>query len=325
MRKITYLLKQVLIVLAIPAIVYILAALAKPGIFLSFSTVYSVCLQSCIVCILAWGISFSQTAGIVDFSIAAERILGSVIGVLLSRKMGLPGLILGCMSVSLICGFIKGILNSMIKMSSMVISVAYTFVLGAIGAIVQGTYSMILTSEICIMGKAPMIWVVLVGSGIVVYILQRYSVFGSNCRALGGSNKLAQESGIAKGRIEGKAIFIASIFAGISGVVATSYGAGTAAITGLESMSIVFPAIIGFNIGRILEKYINITIGCAAGVVTMNILATALVSLGIPSQLKDTVTGAFLLVLMILTAFLEKKRKEALRRQARDMSALSIT
>lgn len=316
MKTFKALIQKLGISLLIPIIVYAVFAIMRPQIFLTWPTVYSVCLQSCIVCILAWGISFSQTAGIVDFSVAAERILGSVVGVILSRKLGIAGLVIGCMGVATVIGLIKGVLNSMIKLSSMVISVAYTFILGALGAIIQGTNSMILSGSVCTLGRAPAIWIILVISGFIIFVLHRYSIFGANCRALGGSNKIAGEAGISKALTEGKAIFIASIFAGISGIVATSYGAGTAASTGLDSMSIIFPAIIGFNIGRLLEKYVDITFGCIAGVVTMNILATGLISIGIPSQLKDTVTGLFLLVLMIATSFMERRRADTLRRQA---------
>jgi ribose/xylose/arabinose/galactoside ABC-type transport system permease subunit len=321
MQALVNFVKKLGVILVIPAIVYIAFSILRPHVFFSWTTLYSVCLQSCVVCILAWGISFSQTAGIVDFSVVAERILGSVIGVILSRKLGIWGLIIGCMSVAVVLGLIKGVLNSLIKMSSMVISVAYIYILGAVGAVVQGTNSMILSGSVCVLGKAPAIWIILAACGVIIYILHRHSIFGANCRALGGSNKIAGEAGISKARTEGKAIFIASIFAGISGIVATSYGAGTAASTGLDSMAVVFPAIIGFHIGRLLEKYVDITFGCAAGVVTMNILATGLISIGIPSQLKDTVTGVFLLALMILTSMMDRRRSEALRRQA---SAQSI-
>lgn len=320
MQKILTVLKQLGVLLVIPAVVYLVFTVLRPGVFLKLDTLYSVCLQSCIVCILAWGISFSMTSGIIDFSVAAERILGSVAGVLLCRSMGLAGLILGCMAVGIVMGIIKAVLNSMIKMSSMVISVAYTFIIAAVGALLQGTNSMIIPGKMCVLGKAPMIWVILAACGVAIYVIHRYSTFGAQCRALGGSNKIAMEAGINKAKIEGIAIFISSIFAAISGVVATSYGAGTSATAGLESMGIIFPAIIGFYIGKLLSKYINITLGCLAGVVTMNILATGLISIGIPSQLKDTVTGVFLLFLMILTSILEKKRAEQLRRQASAMA-----
>ena len=110
-----------------------------------------------------------------------------------------------------------------------------------------------------------------------------YSVFGANCRALGGSNKIARESGVSKGLTEGKAIIFASLFAAVSGIMATSYGAGTVAQTGLASMSIIFPAIIGVNIGLLLAKWVDITFGTVAGVVTMNILGTGLASIGVPA------------------------------------------
>lgn len=321
MEKIKQFLKQLFFFLIIPVIVYLLFTIFRPNVFLNWSSIYTITLSSCITVILAWGISFSMTAGIVDFSVAAERVLGAVIGVLLCRSMGIPGLIIGSMATAVVCGIVKALLNSAIKVSSMVISVAYCFILGSIGAVIQGNNSMILTDDLCVLGKSPAIWIIVAVCGVIIYVLQRFSVFGAHCRALGGSGKISANAGISKGKTEGMAIIVASLFAGISGVVATSYGAGTVAQTGLASMSIVFPAIIGFYIGALLEKYINITFGCISGVVTMNILATGLVSLGIPSQLKDTATGVFLLFLLCLTTIMEKKRAEMIRRQASSMKA----
>lgn len=320
MQKVLKFLKQVFFFLVIPGVVYLIFSILRPDVFLDLGSLYTIALSSCITIILAWGISFSQTAGIVDFSVAAERVLGAVIGVLLSRSMGIWGLILGSMATAVVFGIVKACLNAYIKVSSMVISVAYCYIIGSIGALVQGNNSMILTSDLCTLGKFPAIWIVFVLCGVVIYILQRYSVFGAHCRALGGNGKISAEAGISKGKTEGLAIIVASLFAGVSGILATSYGAGTVAQTGLASMSVVFPAIIGFNIGAMLSKYINITFGCISGVLTMNILATGLVSLNIPSQLKDTATGAFLIFLLCLTTIMERRRAEALRRQASNMA-----
>ena len=316
MQKIKRFLKQLVMFLLIPTVVYLVFAVLRPDVFLNGASIYTIALSSIITTIVSWGISFSMTAGIVDFSVAAERVLGAVVGVLLCRSMGISGLIIGSMGVAIVCGVIKAVLNSYIRISSMVISVAYCYILGSIGAIVQGNNPMILTSDLCTLGKAPAIWIIFAICGVIIYILQRYSVFGAHCRALGGNGKIAMDGGISKGKTEGITIMVASLFVGVSGVLATSYGAGTVAQTGLASMSIVFPAMIGFFIGALLERHINITFGCIAGVVTMNILATGLVSLGIPSQLKDTVTGAFLILLLAITQILEKRHAETLRRQA---------
>ena len=312
--------KRVFFFLVVPGAVYLIFSILRPQVFLNWDSLYTIALSSCIAIILAWGISFSLTAGIVDFSVASERVLGAVVGVILSRTMGILGLIIGSLVTAVIFGIIKAALNACIKVSSMVISVAYCYIIGSIGALVQGNNSMILTSDMCVLGKSPAIWIIFAVCGVVIYVLQRYSVFGAHCRALGGNGKISAEAGISKGKTEGLAIFVASIFAGISGVLATSYGAGTVAQTGLASMAVVFPAIIGFNIGAMLTKYINITFGCISGVLTMNILATGLVSLNIPSQLKDTATGLFLIFLLCLTTIMERRHAEALRRQASNMT-----
>lgn len=320
MKKVLSFLKRVFFFLVVPGAVYLIFSILRPQVFLNWDSLYTIALSSCIAIILAWGISFSLTAGIVDFSVASERVLGAVVGVILSRTMGIWGLIIGSLVTAVIFGIIKAALNACIKVSSMVISVAYCYIIGSIGALVQGNNSMILTSDVCVLGKSPAIWIIFAVCGVVIYVLQRYSVFGAHCRALGGNGKISAEAGISKGKTEGLAIFVASIFAGISGVLATSYGAGTVAQTGLASMAVVFPAIIGFNIGAMLTKYINITFGCISGVLTMNILATGLVSLNIPSQLKDTATGLFLIFLLCLTTIMERRHAEALRRQASNMT-----
>ena len=319
MHKVKSTIKQLGVLLSIPAIVYAVFTVLCPSVFFSLDTVYSILLQSCTVLLLAWSMTFTQTAGIMDLSIAAERVLGCIIGVLLCRTMGIIGLVTGSMATAIVVGALKSILNATLKISSMVISIAYIYIFGAIGGLIQNNKSMILTSELCLLGRAPAIWIIVLVSGCVIYFLNKYSVLGANCRALGSNGKLAMDAGINKAATEAKAIMISSFFVGISGIVATSYGAGTAAQTGLASMNIVFPAVIGFSIGRLLSKYVDVTLGCISGVVVMCILATGLTALGIPSQYKDTFTGSFLLILMLMMSMLEKKRAEAIRRNASQM------
>ena len=323
MQKIKQFSKSLFFFLLIPGVVYLFFGIIKPQVFFSVNTLYSIALSSCITTVVGWGMSFSMTAGIIDFSVAAERVLGAVVGVLLSRSMGIPGLVIGSIATAIVFGIIKALLNSAIKISSMVISVAYCYIIGSIGAVVQGNNPMILTSDMCALGQNPWIWIIFFVCGAIIYVLQRYSVFGAKCRALGGNGKIAANSGISKAKTEGLAIFIASMFVGISGIMATSYGAGTAAQTGLASMGIVFPAMIGFFIGALLQKHVNITFGIFSGVMTMQVLANGLVSLGIPSQLKDTATGAFLLVLLCMTTISGKRNAEKLRRQASRQNAVA--
>lgn len=309
-------LKKVGVFISIPAVVYMLFVLMRPTVFLSWSILYSCCLQSVASCILAWGMSFSLTAGITDFSLVAQRILGAIVGILLIPKMGIWGIIVGSFAIAIILGLMKAVFNAIVNVGSMVISIAYCYIIGSIGSLIQGTNSMVLTSDLWWPGQAPAIWIIFAACGLIVFFLNRYTVFAANCRALGSNVKLALEAGINKSMTEAKCIMLAAIFSAISGIVATCYGAGTTAQTGLASMGVVFPAIIGFNLGMLLSKHVDMTFGVISGVVTMNILATGLVSLGIPSQLKDTVTGVFLLVLMCADELMRRRQAIMIRRNA---------
>ena len=82
MKKLKKLLASVGMMLAIPAAVYLIFCIVRPNVFLHWSAVY-------------------LAADITDFLVAAERTLGAVLGAILSRTMGIPGLILGCFLVAI--------------------------------------------------------------------------------------------------------------------------------------------------------------------------------------------------------------------------------
>ena len=126
----------------------------------------------------------------------------------------------------------------------------------------------------------------------------------------------AGTAGIKKRTVETKAIFICSIYAALSAIVYLSRGAGTAAQTGLSSMSTVFGAMTGVFIAMILTKYIDMTIGIVVGVVSMNIITIGLIALNLPSSMKDSVNGGFLLLLMVINDIIQKREADKLYRAA---------
>lgn len=308
--------QKIVATLIIPCAVYLLFLILRPQVFSQTSLIWTLFNQSIANIIMAWGLSFEMTAGNMDMSVGAEMILGSLVGCMFAKTLGVAGIILGALLVALIIGVLKSVLSALINMKTMIISIAYTLILGSVGYLVVKGESVIITSEQTILGKFPYTLIILVVAGVVMYVLDRYSVFGAHCRALGGNENLAVVAGIKKKTVETKAIFICSIYAALSAIIYLSRGAGTAAQTGLSSMSTVFGAMTGVFIAMILVKYINMTVGIVVGVVSMNIITIGLIALNMPSSMKDTVNGGFLLLLMIINDIIQKREADKLYREA---------
>lgn len=308
--KIREMKKKVITTFIIPGFVYCVFLLLSPSSFSSLSTVGMLFEQTIAGILLAWGINFSMSLGNLDFSAGAEMTLGSLVACQFAMKWGVPGIVAGVLLVALIVGAIKVFLMLFVNVKSMVIAIAYTFILGAVGYLVVKGKSMVITPEQTFLGEAPYSIMIFLAFGAAMYYLQRFSVFGANCRALSGNEELSANAGISKKKVNAKAIMICSLYTAAAALISLCRGAGATTQTGLTSLTTVFASMSGVYVAFVLEKYINITIGIVVGVYTMNIITIGLIALNLPSSMKDTVNGFFLLSLMLLADYKNKKEAE---------------
>mgnify|MGYP004531362299 FL=1 len=194
MKRIKNRLTSVLAFVAIPGAVYLLFLILRPAAFGKFSMLGMLITQSFINSIIAWGLSFSMTAGNLDLSIGAQISVSTIVGCLLSQKIGMPGLILGCVGTSLVVGVIKVLLMRVIRMSSMVISIAYALILASIGGVIGGSEILVISTEHTILGRFPANVIFFLTMGAIMFFLQKYSVYGAKARAVGGNPVLAESS-----------------------------------------------------------------------------------------------------------------------------------
>ena len=179
--------QKIFATLIIPVVVYLLFLILRPQVFGQTSLIWTLFNQSIANIIMAWGLSFEMTAGNMDMSVGAEMILGSLVGCMFAKFLGIPGIILGALLVAFIIGSIKSVLSALINMKTLIISIAYTLILGSLGYQIVKGESVVIPSNYTTLGKFPYTLIILLAAGAVMYILNRYSVFGAHCRALGGN------------------------------------------------------------------------------------------------------------------------------------------
>lgn len=300
----------------IPSVVYIIFLLMRPAAFGKFSMLTMLITQSFINSIIAWGLSFSMTAGNLDLSIGAQISVSTIVGCLLSQKYGMTGLILGCFGTSVIVGVIKVFLMRLIRMSSMVISIAYALILASLGGVIGGSEILVISTEYTVLGRFPANLIIFLIMGVLMYFLQQYSVYGSKARAVGGNPVLAESAGISTITTQSVAIMLAAVYGGIAALLSLSYGTGTSIENGLDTIGTAFQAMLGVFVAGFISKHVNIVFGIFAGILSLNILQTGLVAINFDTNLKNTITGVFLIVLMVVTELQNVSSSEKLRREA---------
>lgn len=303
----------------IPLAIYLIFAIVRPQVFLRADVIYLLFIQSIETIIMAWGMSFGMISGNFDMSIAAEVTLGTIVAALAAKTLGVAGIVLGALLSCLIVGFLKSLVLRITKTSSLVISIAYVLILGALGAVLTASKSLIITSQQSILGKAPWNILIFVLMGALMYYLHKYSKFGAHCRAIGGNANLAKNAGIDKFKTYSWGFIIASLYAGVSAVISLSRGAGAAPATGLQALTPIFNAMIGVFLAMMLGRWVNIVLGIISGILAMNILGYGLLSIGMQTDLKNTITGGFLIIVMTVMSVREFKAREKMRRELFDM------
>lgn len=315
MKKIKKNLMSVLMFALIPGVVYLVFLAVRPAAFGKVSMLTMLITQSFINSIIAWGLSFSMTAGNLDLSIGAQISVSTIVGCLLSQKLGMPGLILGCVGTSLVVGVVKVLLMRIIRMSSMVISIAYALILASIGGVIGGSKILVIDTAYTVLGRYPANLMIFLVMGAVMYLLQKYSVYGAKARAVGGNPVLAESAGISTIHTQSVAIMLAAVYGGVAALLSLSYGTGTSIENGLDTIGTAFQAMLGVFVAGFISKHVNIVFGIFAGILSLNILQTGLVAINLDTNLKNTVTGLFLIILMAVTELRNASNMEKMRRE----------
>lgn len=201
-------------------------------------------------------------------------------------------------------------------MSSMVISIAYALILASIGGVIGGSEILVISTAHTILGRFPANLIIFLAMGILMYFLQRYSVYGAKARAVGGNPVLAESAGISTINTQSVAIMLAALYGGIAALLSLSYGTGTSIENGLDTIGTAFQAMLGVFLAGFISKHVNIVFGIFAGILSLNILQTGLVAINFDTNLKSTVTGLFLIILMAVTELRNASNMEKMRREA---------
>lgn len=252
------------------------------------------------------GFYFIVVMGLFDFSVGANIVLSSVVGVLLSRYFGYWGLIFGCILCGTLIGLFNGVLYTKLRIPSIIVTVGLMLILESVANYVftldkSGFPGKITDSSLLIFGKAPMNYILAFSTFILMYVIIRYTKIGTYCNAIGSNEFIAKIMGInvEKYKIIGFVIF--HFFVGTMALLTVSYGRNMQAVTGMASMDRNFRPLMGTFFGVAFKKYGCPITAIVIGEFIITLIFNGLVALNVSTSINDFITGVVLLTIVTLT------------------------
>ncbi len=252
------------------------------------------------------GLYFIVVMGLFDFSIGANIVLSSLVGVLLSRQLGYFGLIGGCLLCGALIGAFNGFFYTKLRIPSMIVTVGLMLILESVANYVvsfdkSGFPGKLTANNILAFNHAPWNYIVALFAFLLMVFLLRFTRIGTYCNAIGSNEYVAKNMGINVSKYKFIGFLLLHFFVGIMALLTVSYGKGMLAVTGMASMDRNFKPLMGTFFGIAFKKYGCPVTAIVVGEFIITMIFNGLVALNVPTTINDFVTGAVLLAIVTLT------------------------
>lgn len=293
-----------ILMFSIPIVLFLIMWICFPEIGLG--NIPSLFKQALFPAVLSCGLMFNFASGNWDLAIGSEAVLAAILAGRLSMQLGLglPGIIIGCILVGLVCGSISGLIFYLTRVPTIIVTVGLLFVYECIGSLVSGGAGVNISStKFVVLGMYP--WNVIYGVGamLLAYFIFYRTKFGYHTRAVGNNAAIAKTNGIKAMKIKALCLIVSGGFAGIYAAASLCSTGITAATTQMGTMAIAFDAMMSYLVGKAISfNRNNLVISMFAGAFVMQIVKLLLLVTGISTAYVNACIAILILILMALTA-----------------------
>ncbi len=281
---------------------YVFFRMMTPGNFGSPENLYSYFQSSIIYSVGGCGLYFIVVMGLFDFSIGANVVLSSIVGVVLSKQFGYAGFLIGCLGCGTLLGLLIGTLYVKLNIPSMIVTVGLMLVFESVAVYVAGGSKQTLDPAMRAFGSAPGNILLALAAFLLMWFILKFTRVGTYCNAIGSNEFTARNMGISVAKYKLLGFMLLHFFVGIMAVLSVSYGTSMTALTGMSTMGRNFQPLMGTFFGIAFRKYGTPIIAIVIGELIISIIFNGFVAMGAPTTVQNIVTGAALLAIVTLTA-----------------------
>ncbi len=289
--------------LVIPVAVYVLFGLLSGGRMFNSRAILTVLRQAVQPSLICYALLLGLSIGMMNFGAGSFVTCAAIIGSGLSNLLGwgLPGLIFFAILISLACSAFMGFLYNWLRVPCMVLGLGLLLFFEALPRMIFPGGAVIQTKD-AFLARQPWVFVVMIVMAVVFYVLYNKTAFGHNIRAIGSNQAVALAAGLNLDKIKFTNFLVGGLFLGVAAVLYISNQGKVQNVAALGSMTVMMDGFMGVFLGMLLARWADPSIAVFCGVLTMKILASGFVAVGLESTWKDVVTGFFMLIIMAVSA-----------------------
>jgi ribose transport system permease protein len=272
--------------------------------FLTQANLSTIASTIAIVGITAIGMTLVLITGGVDISVGSVAALSGVVTSLLWLEHGIPlgvSTVLGILAGALV-GLLNGAIVTYLKINPLITTLAtFSIIRGLAFVLSEGQTNLLSNEAFNFIGRGtvagiPFSLLVMLALYLIFGFVLRYTAFGRNLYAIGGSPQASRLAGIAVTRHLLIVYVISSLLAAFSGIINVSQLASSAprAAVGLE-FTVITAVVLG---GTSLAGGKGTLIGTLIGVIILRTLDNGLVLMQVSSFYQDVARG-FVLILAV--------------------------
>ncbi len=304
-------LRNQIMVIAIIAVGFVICHFLTGGRLLTPSNLRIICPQIIYPMIVALGMMFIFTGGMIDLSIGAQIILAANVGGILVEDFGLgyPGLIIGTIVALVICELLSASCSVYLSIPSWVAGLGAALVFEAIATIYVGNraktagVATVNLKHCQALGQFPVNLIIAAIVFVVAYLIFNRTKLGFNLRAIGGSGDVAEAMGINRKKTIMLSALTGAVIIAIGAILQLSYAGKFATATGMGSLNNIFKPLAIILIAGSFSRFFNDAVGCLIGGIIVAGLFNILTLMGVPSGTGQNVClGAVVLVCGIFSS-----------------------
>jgi len=304
MEKFKKILKNVVMLIVIPVVVYLIfgiLCMARGVTDFGVGTDMRVILRNTVYTgFIALAVSYNLTSGRFDFSIGSTLILSTILGSMITLQFDLGPVVLLLLSLlfGAIIGTFSGLVYAILRLPPMVVTLGLAMIYEAIGfKITNGAgIKLIGRDSLLIWSRQPYIYILCIAIVAVLYIFLNKTQFGFDTQSLRSGQEIAVNVGINEKKNAMICFAIGGLCMAAAGVVNLSVLGTVTPELGLGSASYIQNAFMPMFIGNILAKYFERNTGVIIGALTQSIIFAGIGKLGVPSAWQSVITGIIVLL-----------------------------
>jgi ribose transport system permease protein len=299
-------------------VLIVVFAVINPSTFLTIGNIRTILDQAATPLIVGVGATLIVLMGSIDLSVEGVMGAGGMAFILAtensrgSTDLGPIAFVIG-IGIGAALGVVAGLIHTRLKVPSFIVTLGFWFVGLGIATVLFGTESIPLLPDggvkawpnANLIGLPHSFWlavlVILIG-----WVISRYTKLGRFALAIGNNEEVARSNGIAVGRTKLYVFALAGACSGLAGILATlRVGAGSPTVGGGVLFVTVAAVVIG---GTSLGGGKGGVLRTTLGVMILTVLTNGLILSGVNSSVQSGVSGAILIVAIIVAAWPQRSR-----------------